>query len=331
MQKMAILGLGSYLPDTVLTNEDLSHSLETSDEWITSRTGIRQRHLLSEGQHNTDMGLVAAQKALSEAGLTPSDLTHVLYATCTGEMVSPASACILCDKLGVTGAFALDINAACSGFLYGLVLARGLVAADPEAKVLLVASEALSTRLNWNDRSTSVLFGDGCGVAVLGADSASGTSLGLLLDIETASDGSLGSLLYFGGAPASGKCYVEGDSIGPEYFIQMNGRDIFKHAVRSMATISKDVLDRNNLTIDDIDLVVPHQANLRIIEAVGSRLGVASNKVFVNVDTTGNTSAASIPIALDDARCRGALRKGMTVLVSTFGGGLTWGAALLRF
>lgn len=330
MQNLAIFGLGSYLPDIVLTNDDLSRSVDTTDEWITGRTGIRQRHLLAEGETNTDMGFAAAQRALADAGIAAPDLTHILYATCTGDMISPASACILCDKLGVAGKFALDINAACSGFLYGLVVARGLVAAQPEAKILLVASEALSSRLNWKDRSTCVLFGDGCGAVVLGLEPAA-RKLGSLLDIETASDGSLGPLLHFGGAPVTGKHYDEGSFVGPEYFVQMNGRDIFKHAVRNMAAISKEVLGRNKLTVDDVDLVVPHQANLRIIEAVGGRLGVAPEKVFVNVDTTGNTSAASIPIALDDARRQGVLREGMTVLACTFGGGLTWSAALFRF
>lgn len=329
MRKIAVFGLGSYLPEGVLTNKDLSTRVDTSDEWITTRTGIRQRHILAPGESNADLGYVSAQNALADAGMTAEAITHVIYATCTADTSTPATACLLCDKLGITGRFALDINAACSGFLYGLVVARGIVAAEPEATVLLVASEALSHRLNWTDRSTCVLFGDGAGAVVLGAPREK--QVAVLEDIESGSDGSLGPLLHFGGLPESGKPYALGDPVGPEYFIQMAGRDIFKHAVRAMAAVSTTVLARNGLTIGDVDLVVPHQANLRIIEAVGSRLDVGPEKVFSNVDTTGNTSAASIPIALDDARRVGRLVPGMRVLTCTFGGGLTWSAALFRF
>lgn len=329
MQNLAIFGLGSFLPEIVLTNEELSKSVDTSDEWITARTGIRRRHILAKGETNTDMGLAASRSALREANIDPSELTHVLYATCTPDTISPSASCILCNKLGITGKFVLDVNAACCGFLFGLVAARGLLAAQPEAKILLVAAEALSTRTNWKDRSTCVLFGDGGGAVVLGAERDGG--LGLLVDVETASDGSLGPLLHFGDMLCPGEPYAEGHPVGTEFFVQMNGREVFKHAVRSMAAISKQVLERNGLTIDDIDLVVPHQANLRIIEAVGSRLGANPNRVFVNVDSVGNTSAASIPIALDEARRKGVLKPGMRVLACTFGGGLTWSAALLRF
>lgn len=331
MRNIAFLGLGSHLPEGVLTNDDLSRIVDTSDEWITARTGIHQRHILAEGQTNTGLAFAASEKALADAGLDASAITHVLYATCTGDAVTPSSACTLCDKLGITGRFALDINAACSGFLFGLVTARGLIAAEPEAKILLVASEVLSHRINWTDRSTCVLFGDGAAAVVLGAAPADGTCVATLADVECGSDGSLGPLLHFGELPASGKPYALGDTVGPEYFVQMNGRDIFKHAVRNMTAVSKTVLARNNLTINDIDLLVPHQANLRIIEAVGSRLEIPAERVYVNVGSTGNTSAASIPVALDDARRDGTLKKGMRVLACTFGGGLTWSAALLRF
>ena len=327
---MQILGLGSHLPEGVLTNDDLSRMVETSDEWITARTGIHQRHILAKGQTNTDLGLAASQKALADAGLDASSITHVLYATCTGDSITPSSACVLCHKLGITGRFALDINAACSGFLFGLVTAAGLIAADPKATVLLVAAEALSTRMNWKDRSTCVLFGDGAAAAVLGIAPENGKFLATFVDAESASDGSLGPLLHFGDLPPSGRPYAVGDIVGPEYFVQMNGRDVFKHAVRNMAAISKTLLERNGLTVEDIDLLVPHQANLRIIEAVGSRLNIATDKVYVNVDSTGNTSAASIPVALDDARREGRLKPGMKVLACTFGGGLTWGATLLQ-
>jgi 3-oxoacyl-[acyl-carrier-protein] synthase-3 len=276
------------------------------------------------------MGREAAARALADAGLTAGDITHVLYATCTGDYTTPSASCLLCDKLGIAGRFAVDLNAACSGCLFGLVAARGLIAAEPEAKVLLVAGEALSGRTNWRDRSTCVLFGDGAAALVLGA-SGKERPLAVMEDIETGADGSLGPLLHFGGPRASGEPYKVGDPVGEEYFISMNGRDVYKHAVRNMAAVSKDVLARNGMTVDSVDLLVPHQANMRIIEAVGARLGIPAEKVYVNLPETGNTSAASIPLALDEARRRGRLKPGMRVLTCTFGGGLTWSAALFRF
>ncbi len=330
MRKIAILGLGSYLPDAVLTNDELSRMVNTSDEWITTRTGIRERHLLAKGQTNTDMGREAAIRALADANLTAQDITHVLYATCTGDYITPSASCLLCDKLGIAGRFAVDLNAACSGWLFSLVVARGLIAAEPEARVLLVAAEALSGRTNWQDRSTCVLFGDGASALVLGA-AGQGRALAVLEDIETGTDGSLGPLLHFGGPGVSGGPYKAGDPVGEEYFISMNGRDIYKHAVRNMAAISREVLARNNMTVADVDMLVPHQANMRIIEAVGARLEIPAEKVYVNLPETGNTSAASIPLALDDARRQGKLTSGMRVLTCTFGGGLTWSAALFQF
>ncbi len=330
MQKIAILGLGTYLPDVILTNEELSRMVDTSDEWITTRTGIKERHLLSKGQTNTDMGHAAAVKALADAGLSAGDITHVLYATCTGEYITPSASCLVSAKLGISGRFAMDLNAACSGCLYGLMVARGLLAAEPDATVLLIAAEALSNRTNWRDRSTCVLFGDAAAALVLRA-AGRGKELAVLEDIETAADGSLGPLLHFGGPQESGEPYKAGDPVGDDYFITMHGRDVYKHAVRNMATISKEVLARNNLPVDKVDMLVPHQANMRIIEAVGGRLGISGDKVFINVESKGNTSAASIPLALDEARRDGKLRPGMRVLTCTFGGGLTWSAALLQF
>ncbi len=329
MRKIAIFGLGTYLPDAVMTNEDLSKLVDTSDEWITSRTGIKIRHHLAKGQTNTDMGFKASIRALADAGLEAGDITHVLYATCTGDYITPSAACLLSDKLGINRRFAVDLNAACSGCLFSLVVARGLVAAQPDAKVLLVAAEALSSRTNWTDRSTCVLFGDGASALVIGAP-GNGRELAVLEDIETATDGSLGLLLHFGGLLPSGEFYRIGDTVGEDFFIHMDGREVYKHAVRNMAAISKDLLARNNLTIDDVDMLVPHQANMRIIEAVGARVGIDPSKVYVNVSRTGNTSAASIPLAIDDARRDGSLKAGMRVLTCTFGGGLTWSAALFR-
>lgn len=330
MQKIAILGLGSFVPDTVLTNDDLAQLVDTSDEWITTRTGVKERRILARGETNSDMGSAAAERALADAKVSPEEITHVLYSTCTGDFIVPSQACLVADRIGIKGRYALDINAACSGFLYGLETAAGLIAAKPAAKVLLIAAEALTHRVNWEDRSTCVLFGDGGAATVLAADTGKEV-FGKLVDIETSSDGSLGPLLHFGGLPGSGRPYAVGDPVGPEFFVQMNGRDVFKHAVRNMATISKEVLDRNGLSIEDIDLVVPHQANMRIIDAVAARLDVPREKLYVNLPRTGNTSTVSIPLAFDEARREGCLVKGMRVLACTFGGGLTWSAALFEF
>lgn len=331
MQTIAILGLGGYLPERVMDNDELSRLVDTTDEWITSRTGIKQRHIVAHGEMNSDMGLKAAQRALADAGVAAADITHVLYATCTGDFNTPSTACLVSHKLGISARYAVDLNAACCGWLFSLVTARGIIAAEPEAKVLLVAAEALSGRTNWHDRATCVLFGDGAAAVVLGNADTAGDRVADMLDIETGCDGSLGPLLHFGGFPESGKPYDVGDRLGPEYFISMNGRDVYKHAVRNMASICRQVLERNGLTIADVDMLVPHQANMRIIEAVGVRLEIDPAKVLVTLQTTGNTSAASIPLAIDDARREGRIRPGMCVLTCTFGGGLTWSAGLFRF
>lgn len=322
-------GFGAYAPERILTNKDLESIVETTDEWITTRTGIRQRHVASEGENASDVATAAARAALADAGLDPSELTHIFVATCTPDYLSPNTACLVESKLGLAGLMALDFNAACSGFVYGLSLARGIVAAQPTAKVLLVATEALSRRVNWQDRTTCVLFGDGAGATVITADSPANANGAVLEDVIGTSDGNLGTLLTIGGGTATP--YKLGDTVGPEYFVQMQGRDVFKHAVRSMATVCEDILARNSLSIADVDLVIPHQANQRIVDAVADRLAITPAKVFMNLQDYGNTSAASIPLALADARAQGAIRPGMRVLLTTFGGGFTWGAALLRF
>ncbi len=327
-----VLGLGGHVPDRVVSNDDLAKFVDTDNEWIVARTGIERRHYLAPGQCNVDLGYEASVRALCAAGREPAELTHILYATCTADEGTPAAACTLSHKLGIKNLFALDLNAACSGFLYGLVVAQGLLAVDPDALILLAAVDTLSTRVNWEDRSTCVLFGDGAGAVVLGGKNRAGANpLAELVDISVSSDGSLGPLLRFGHGRDIGAGYALGDAVGPEYFVRMAGRDVFKHAVRNMAAVCLNVLERNSLTMDDIDLFVPHQANSRIIEAVGDKLAVQTGRVFVNVHERGNTSAASIPLALAEAHAAGRVQKGARVLVTTFGGGLTWGAALLRF
>lgn len=333
-----IYGFGSFVPPRVVTNHDLAKFVDTSDEWITSRTGIKQRHLTDEDVTNTDIGTLAAQEALSRAGIRPADVTHILYATCTPDAAFPSCACQLQEKLGITNTLSLDVNAACTSFVYGLEIARSLALATPSSTILLVATDTLSKLLNWNDRSTCVLFGDGSGAVVItGAESkaakatkASPFPSAGFIDTLCSSDGSLGNLLYARGGYSSHP-YKLGDVVGEEYFLHMQGQEVFKHAVRSMSKICQTLLKRNGLTIDDIDVIVPHQANLRIIEAVGSRLKAAPERVFINVDTMGNTSAASIPLALSQAIDQGTITSGNKVLIVTFGAGFTWAAALLQF
>lgn len=322
-----ILGMGTYVPSRILTNADIATFVETTDEWITSRTGISQRHILDEGENTSDAGLAAARAALAESGLQASDLTHVFVATCTPDSLCPSVACMLAGKLGCGQVMALDFNAACSGFMYGLSLVQGMLSAQPEAKILLVCAEGLTRRVNWQDRSTCVLFGDGAGAVVMSSHSQG--SKAVLEDVICTSDGTLQQLITIGGGTA--KNYKPGDPVDEEFFIQMQGREVFKHAVRSMTAICLDLLKKNALSIADVDLLVPHQANMRIIEAVGSRLEIAADHVFTNVQNYGNTSSASVPIALEDARAQGRIADGALVLMTSFGSGLTWGSALIRF
>jgi 3-oxoacyl-[acyl-carrier-protein] synthase-3 len=303
--------------------------VDTSDEWITTRTGIKQRHIADKDTATSDLALEAAKKALADAGMAAEELTHIFLATITPDTYCPSAACFLEEKLGLRGLMAVDVNAACSGFLYTLQLARATVALEPDAKVLMVPAEVLSSRTNWQDRTTCVLFGDGAGAAVVTAG-APGDGVAHVEDVILSSDGSLADLLGIRGG-GSGCRYDLGDPVRDDFFIHMNGREVFKNAVRNMESITQRLLDKHGVTPDDVDVFVPHQANLRIIEAVGNKLGFDPAKVFVDVDRFGNTSAASVPIALGDARERGVIAPGHRVLVTTFGAGFTWGAALLQF
>ena len=323
-----IRGLGFHVPANIVTNADLEKMVETSDEWITTRTGIKERRI-STGEACSDLAEGAARKALADAGMEAEELTHILVATFTPDHPLPSSSCLLEHKLGLKGRFAADISAACTGFLYALETARGILCLNPQAKVLVAASEVLSTRTNWTDRNTCVLFGDGSGAAVI-TRAEEGLTGGRVLDTQMSSDGSLGDLLTVRGG-GSGAPLRLGDTVGEDFFIQMQGQEVFKHAVRSMSSICIELLERNGLTADDLDVVVPHQANIRIIEAVGKKIGVPAEKVFVNVQKYGNTSGASVPIAMTEARAAGFIKDGDLVLLTAFGSGFTWGAALVRF
>lgn len=319
--------LSAHAPDTVLTNDHLTKLVDTNDEWIVTRTGIKQRRKLADTDNASDLGLVAARRALDEAGVAVDELTHIIAATCTPDMLSPSVACILAGKLGAGPVMAFDFSAACSGFLYGLSICRGMLAQSPDARILFVCTEALTRRVNWSDRATCVLFGDAATACVLTA--SADKALAGVEDVICQSDGNQRDLITVGGGTTCR--YGLGQPVDENFFITMQGRETYKHAVRQMVRVCEQILARNSLSIDDVDLFVPHQANMRIIEAVGSRLNVGGNRVFINVDKYGNTSSASIPLALDEARAAGRIKPGDRVLMTAFGSGLTWGAALLRF
>jgi 3-oxoacyl-[acyl-carrier-protein] synthase-3 len=302
--------------------------VETSDEWIRTRTGIASRYFAQANEPCSVLAYHAACKALDNAGLTAQDITHIFVGTFSGDYNLPTTSCLLQDMLGLKGIPAFDLAAACSGFLYCLETARAFTCLYPDARILVVGSEVTTSRINFEDRTTCVLFGDGAGAAVVTGQANPGRIK--VVDAMLKADGSVGGLLTIHGGGSACKP-VLGQTIGPDYFVEMNGRDVFKHAVRCMADISKSLLERNGLTTDDIDLIIPHQANIRIIEAIAKKLDVSMDKVYANVDRIGNTSAASIPIALTEAVATGRIRPGMKVLLSSFGGGFTWASTLLQF
>lgn len=318
---------GSFVPETVLTNNDLAKRVDTNDKWIVERTGIRERRRLDENDNASDMGLRAALLAIDEINLDPASLTHVIAATCTPDYLTPSVACSIAGGINAGHVMAFDIGAACAGYIYGISLCRSILCADPGARILFVCVEALTRRLNWKDRSTCVLFGDAAVATVISSEP--GNSICSVEDVLCKSDGSLRDLIAIGGGTACK--YQEGDPVGEDFFLSMQGRDTYKHAVRQMVNVCQELLGRNGLTMADIDFFVPHQANLRIIEAVGARLGIDNAKVFTNVEHYGNTSAASIPLALAEALAQDKIKPGSRVLVTAFGAGLTWGAGLLHF
>lgn len=328
MTKSILRGFGRYAPEHVVTNLDLEKFVDTTDEWITTRTGIKQRHLVNEDQAASDMAVEAAQKALADAGMTADELTHIIVGTFTPDSVIPSCACRVQEKLGITGQMCVDVAAACSGFLYSLETARGYIAIKPDSKVLVVTSEVISRRINWEDRTTCVLFGDAAGAAIVTAGEENETPR--IIDSMLAADGRLGDLLTVNGG-GSAFAYKMGEPVGEEFFVQMQGREIFKHAVRNMVGICEDLLDKYGLTKDDVDVLVPHQANWRIIDAVGRKIGIPAEKVFSNIDRYANTSAASIPVALSEAVETEFVKKGDLVLLTSFGGGFTWGSTLIQF
>ncbi len=322
-----IVSTGRYLPDQIVTNDDLSKRMDTSDEWIRSRTGIGARRIAPDGVTAAFMAAEAGRRTLAAAGMDPGEVDVLVLATATPDRWLPSTACDAQALLGCANAVAFDVMAACSGWLYALTVAEGYLAARRGEVALVIATEKMSSIVDWTDRTTCVLFGDGAGAALLKPANGSGRGI---LSSHHRSDGNLAHLLYrpSGGArvPMSEAVIREGS-----HFLRMEGREIFKNAVRSMAEATHIVLHDAGLTPEDVDLLIPHQANLRIIEATAKYAGIPMDKVFVNLDRYGNMSSASIPVALDEALEQGRIRKGANVLTATFGAGLTWGAMTWRF
>jgi len=308
-----------------VTNADLERLVDTSDAWIVERTGIKERHIAGEGEATSDFAFPAAERALAQAGISADDLDVILCATVTSDYPWPSLACRLQSLLRAKKAFAFDISAACSGWIYGLGVTRALVATGAAKHVLVVGAESLSRITDWTDRTTCVLFGDGAGATVLGPST---TNQGLL-SCCLASDGDRYELLY---QPAGGSRFPATAATVAErmHCVKMEGKEVFKHAVRNMSNLAKQAMSEAGFTVDDIDLFIPHQANLRIIDQTSQRVGIPMDRVYINVDRYGNTSAASIPIALDEARELGRIRENSIVCVAAFGGGFTYGAAVLR-
>ena len=317
--EVTITGLGCKVPDRVVTNEELAQYVDTSDEWIRERTGIRERRMATKEEALSDLALPAARAALEGAGIGGSDIDLLIVATVTPDMAFPSTAALLADTLGARDAAAYDLSAGCTGFMYALAQAYGMLAGGLSKRALVVGGDILSRILDWEDRSTLVLFGDGVGAVVMEAASEQG-----FLGFELGADGGGGASLWL---PGSGSRLFE----EPERYVKMNGREVFKFATRILVQSAQDLLDRCGISIDEVDVYVPHQANVRIIDYATKKLGVPSERVVVNVDRYGNTSSGSIPLALADAVADGRLQPGKLVLMTGMGAGLTWGSALMRW
>jgi len=325
-KSVGIIGIGSYLPEKEVTNKDLEKTVNTSDEWIVERTGIKSRRIAAEDQATSDMAALAAKKALADAGVLASEIDLIIVSTATPDMLFPSTACLVQHKIAATNAAAFDLAAGCSGFVYGLVVGTQFIQAGTYKKVLVIGAETLSRILDWTDRNTCVLFGDGAGAAVLG-EVADGYGL---LGSDLGADGGGGELLKLpaGGSrlPAS-LATVE----GRQHYVFMSGSEVFKFAIKAMGATALKALEKAGLTREDVDVLVPHQANMRIIQSAAKRLKMPMEKVLVNLDKYGNTSAASIPIALDEASHTGKITAGNVVVLVGFGAGLTWASAVLKW
>jgi len=325
--QVCIAGTGSYLPEMIMTNADLAKRVDTSDEWIFSRTGIRERRIAAEGEHTSHMASAAARKALEQAGLEASEIQLIIVATITPDTLTPATACYVQQQLGAKAAVAFDISAACSGFLYAMKISKRMISAGAFDNALIIGAEKLSAFVNWEDRTTCVLFGDGAGAAVLRrAEPGEGS----ILATEMGTDGNLTHLLNIPGGGSA--CPITESNVNSHMAtLAMQGKEVFKHAVTRMKQAAETVIERAGLDAEDIACVIPHQANLRIIDAIAERLSVPQGRVFINLDKYGNTSAAAVAIALDEANRTGAFKRGDNIVLVVFGAGLTWAAAAVRW
>ncbi|MBA2849717.1 ketoacyl-ACP synthase III [Thermosulfuriphilus ammonigenes] len=326
MAQTVIIGTGSKVPSRVVTNADLEKMVDTTDEWITTRSGIKERRIVTAGETNSYLATEAARRALEAADLTPQDISLIIVATMTPDMPMPSVACLVQKNLGAIQAGAFDISATCSGFLYALTVADRFIKADPRQKILVIGSEVLSAKVNWQDRTTCVLFGDGAGAVVVTGSQEGDRGI---LTTHLRADGSLWELLTLKGC---GSRYpIDSDLPREEFFIRMNGREVFKNAVRAMESVALETLAEMGLKGEDLDLLITHQANIRIIEFLRERLAIPAEKVFINIHKYGNTSAASIPLALDEAVRTGRLKEGDLLLMVAFGGGFTWASVLMKW
>lgn len=315
-----ILGTGGYLPVRRVSNEDLSKIVDTSDEWITSRTGIKARHIAAQDEQTSDLAVKAAQAALADAGIDAADIDLIIVATSTPDMTFPATACIVQNKLGIAGCPAFDVQAVCAGFMYALATANAYIKSKMATKALVIGAETFSRLLDWSDRRTCVLFGDGAGAVILSASEQEGG----ILHTELRADGAYSHILQTPGKIVSG-------DIQDSPYLHMDGQAVYKFAVKALARIALEVMDKSGLLPTDIDWIIPHQANLRIIESTARHLNVPMDKVIVTLTEQGNTSAASIPLALDQGIKSGRIQRGQTLLLEGIGGGFAWGAVTIKY
>ena len=324
---VSIVGTGSYTPERVLTNEDMSQIVDTTDEWITSRTGIKERRIAAKGEYTSDMAAHAARAAMEQAKIAATEIDLILLATASPDMIFPATACFVQAKIGAKNAACLDVSAACAGFLFALEIAQQFIATHTYETVMVIGAEKLTSITNWTDRNTCVLFGDGAGAAILQHRSE---SMHGVISTHIGSDGNFADILWMPGGGCRQPITAEN---AHEHLqtIHMSGKDVYKQAVTSMLDASKKALDKAGLTTEDIACVIPHQANIRIIEAVADRMKLPMNRFFVNLDRYGNTSAAAVAIALDEANRSGRLKKGDYILMVVFGGGLTWASSVIEW
>lgn len=315
-----ILGTGGYLPVRRVSNEDISKIVDTSDEWITSRTGIKARHIAAQDEQTSDLAVKAAQAALADAGIDAADIDLIIVATSTPDMTFPATACIVQNKLGIAGCPAFDVQAVCAGFMYALATANAYIKSKMATKALVIGAETFSRLLDWSDRRTCVLFGDGAGAVILSASEQEGG----ILHTELRADGAYSHILQTPGKIVSG-------DIQDSPYLHMDGQAVYKFAVKALARIAQEVMDKSGLLPTDIDWIIPHQANLRIIESTARHLNVPMDKVIVTLAEQGNTSAASIPLALDQGIKSGRIQRGQTLLLEGIGGGFAWGAVTIKY